>query len=40
MGGVSNNDNFGNIFLSAGLVNTVLNHEKFGFSGCDKGCMV
>ena len=40
MDGVGDNDNFGNGFLGTGLVDTVPNCEKFGFSGCDEGHIV
>ena len=40
MDGVSDNDDFGNIFFAAYLVNTTSNGKEFCFCASDKGRMV
>jgi len=40
MDGISDHNDFGNIFLDIGLVNTVPGHKEFSFSACDKGRMM
>ena len=37
---ISNNNDLGHVFFDTGLVDTTPNHEKFGFSACDKGHVV
>ena len=40
MDGISDNYDLGNVFLDTGLVDTVPNCEKFGFSARDEGHVV
>ena len=40
MDGISDHNDFGNIFLDIGLVNTTSDHKEFSFSACNKGHMV
>ena len=38
--GISDHNDFENVFLDMGLVNTVPNRKEFSFSACDKGHIV
>ena len=40
MNGIGDHDDFGNIFLNIGLVNTAPDYKEFGFSTHDKDRMV
>ena len=40
MNGVGDDDNFGDVFLVASLINAISDSKAFCFSAGDKGCMM